>query len=367
MKNILIAVTGLTPQIVTETFFCLAKLKKVNIDEIYVITTKLGREVILGKYKNSSAYKLPLKAEIKNMCAKWKLPVPKFEVSSNVIVAQEESLELNDIRSDKDNLLFPNKTAEFIRKMSEDPGNVLYCSISGGRKSMGVHLAAALQIFGRENDKLLHVLTSEKNEFKGFYPMNTKEARELELSEIPFVSLRPLLIDAISDKSFVNLKFTEVVALSRAKLKELSEKNFLLIDLQRCRLVYDNIEEKLERVEMGIYYLIYELKTEGQLSLTREYLESREFANRLKLFLEETYRRYFDEGYKNAWFNKGFEIADLRPKFSNIKKKICKLFTTKELASQFYVTDVINVYGSKAYGIKAGVGRFRVNPAAHNQ
>jgi len=367
LKNILIAVTGLTPQIVTETFFCLAKQKKITIHEIYIITTSRGKEVILGKDKAKNTPDVSLKSEIDQMCAKWKLPPPKFEANSHVIVAQEESLELNDIRSDKDNMLFPNKTAEFIRKMSEDPDKVLYCSISGGRKSMGVHLTAALQIFGREHDKLLHVLTSEENEFKGFYPLNTKQSKELELSEIPFVSLRPLLADAISDKKFSSLKFTEVVSLSRAKLRELSEKNFLIIDLQRSRLVYGNNEAKLERVEMGIYYLIYELKTEGQLSLSREYLESKEFAHRLKVFLEETFRRYFDEGYKTAWFNKGFEIADLRPKFSNIKKKVCTLFPSKELAEPFFISDVINVYGGKAYGIKAGVNRYRVNPAAHNQ
>ena len=367
MKNILIAVTGLTPQIVTETFFCLAKQKKINIDEIFIITTKRGKEVITGKYKNSSAYKHPLKAELKAMCDKWKLRLPKFEVASHVIVAQEESLELNDIRSDKDNLLFPNKTADFIRKISEDPQNILYCSISGGRKSMGVHLAAALQIFGRENDRLLHVLTSEKNEFKGFYPANNKEAKELELSEIPFVSLRPLLIDVLKDKKFSNLKYSEVVSLSRSKLKELSEKNFLLLDLPKCRIIYGNKEAKLEKVELGIYNLIYELKTEGKLALSREYLESTEFAVRLKTFLQDTYHRYFDEINKNIWYNKNFQIEELRSKFSNIKRKISPIFSTEETAEQFLISDVVDVYGSKAYGIKAGVNRFRVNPAVHNQ
>ncbi|MBN2572349.1 MAG: TIGR02584 family CRISPR-associated protein, partial [Ignavibacteriales bacterium] len=190
-NNILICVSGLTPQIVTETLYCLSKQNKIPIDELYIFTTKKGRDVIIGTDKELSTPKIPLKNEIINLCNKYKLKLPKFENNDeHIIVAKEESVELYDIRTDKHNILFPNKICEVIKNLTEEKNNIIYCSISGGRKSMSVHLAFAMSLYGRENDKLFHVLTNEENEFKEFYPRNRKEDKALILSEIPFVRLR---------------------------------------------------------------------------------------------------------------------------------------------------------------------------------
>ena len=193
-KNILVCVSGLTPQIVTETLFCLSVKEKILIDEIYVITTRRGRDVILGLDKHPATPKTALKTEISNLCKKYKLRIPLFNNNDkHIIVAREESIELSDIRSDKDNILFPNKVSLFLRDKTSNAGDIIFCSITGGRKSMSVHIANALSLFARERDRLLHVLTSEKYEFKGFYPLNKKEAAALQLSDIPFVRLRAIL------------------------------------------------------------------------------------------------------------------------------------------------------------------------------
>ncbi|MCL6496007.1 MAG: hypothetical protein K6T54_14695, partial [Ignavibacterium sp.] len=128
-KNILICVSGLTPQIVTETLFCLAVKEKTPVDEIYVLTTKRGREVILGRDKHPVTPKSPLKNEIEKLCKLYKLKKPLFqENDDHIIVAKEEAIELPDIRSDKENILFPNKVCEFLRLKTSNPQNVLFCS-----------------------------------------------------------------------------------------------------------------------------------------------------------------------------------------------------------------------------------------------
>ncbi len=92
-KNILVCVSGLTPQIVTETLFCLAVKEKIIIDEIYVLTTQRGRNVIYGLDKHPSTPKTALKTEIKNLCAKYKIKVPLFNNNdSHVLVAREDWL-----------------------------------------------------------------------------------------------------------------------------------------------------------------------------------------------------------------------------------------------------------------------------------
>ena len=46
MKNILLAVCGLSPQVITETLFALHQTGR-TVDAIHIITTQLGKERIL--------------------------------------------------------------------------------------------------------------------------------------------------------------------------------------------------------------------------------------------------------------------------------------------------------------------------------
>ncbi len=51
------------------------------------------------------------------MCEKYKIHSPKFEHNdTHIIVAKELTIELDDIRNDKHNRLFPNKLCEFINE-----------------------------------------------------------------------------------------------------------------------------------------------------------------------------------------------------------------------------------------------------------
>ena len=47
MKNILLAVTGLSPQVITETLFALHQSNQ-RVDAIHVITTRDGKETIFA-------------------------------------------------------------------------------------------------------------------------------------------------------------------------------------------------------------------------------------------------------------------------------------------------------------------------------
>lgn len=255
-NNILIAVSGLTPQIITEAFYCLVKKKKTPINEIYILTTSRGRDVING---NDDKIKYPpLKNEIKNLCKKYNIPVPKFENNDkHIIVAKEQSLELSDIRTDKHNILFPNKICEFIDKASSDTDNTLYCCISGGRKTMSVYLAFALSLFGRYNDKLVHVLTKEENEFKNFYPQNPKEDKELEIAEIPFVRLAKYLKEKRLSGKLKKFKYDELVKSTQNEISPEDETK-MYINVQRSFVMFAGNEQvKLPPKEMELYsYLV---------------------------------------------------------------------------------------------------------------
>lgn len=363
MKNILICVSGLTPQIITESLYCLSVKQKILIDEIYVLTTSRGREVVLGIDKHPSTPKSPLKREIESLCEKYKLVKPAFENNdTHIIVAKEESIELSDVRSDKQNQLFPNKVAELIKNKTNEFETTLYCVISGGRKSMSVHLAFALSVFGRENDKLLHVLTSEENEFKGFYPINKKEHKELEISEIPYVRLRSLLMSGNPNPQILNKKFVDIVKYTQNQLHKIYDKRQLFIDIGKRSFTFDSNTINLEPLEMAIYLLFAEESISGNPApFSINYINSGSYGLKLIECLKEKYSHYYiDEKKEQGWLKNGLDPSVFRSKRSKINGKLVKLFSDPDLFDDFKI-DSIKKHYETSYIIKASKTKFKIS------
>lgn len=361
MKNILIAVTGLTPQVVTETHFCLSVKKKIQIDEIYVVTTTKGRDVIYGIDTSPNTPETPLKREITAMCKMYKLKIPKFENNDiHVIVAREESVELSDIRTDRDNKLFPNKITEVIKTFCSNSDNVLYCSVSGGRKTMSVYLAYALSLFGRENDKLLHVLTSEEFEFKDFYPKNKRQSNTLELSEMPYVRLRYLLFGQ-DKQTLTKKKYSDIVKITQAELKKLTDINKLIINIPKKTITYGNNSVALEPLEFTLYYMLVDAVLSNKGKYDIHYLTSAEFGKNLRDKISEFFIYYHFDGDKKRkkWWEQGFDADVIRTKFTKLKEKIFSIFVDPDLA-QPYLIDSEKIYGGTKYYLNADKNKIKV-------
>jgi len=360
-KNILVCAVGLTPQIVTESLYALSVQQQIIIDEIYVLTTARGKKVLSGKDDAKFTPKVSLSSEIKNLCKAYNLKVPKFSNSSKyVITAKEEAIDLPDIRDDKHNILFPNKAAEFIRKLTSEPSNTLYCSISGGRKTMGVHLASALSIFGREQDKLLHILTEEEFEFKGFYPITEKEKKALVLAEIPFVRLRSLIVPEDKRSKIYDMKFSEIVNHTQEQLEKISDERKLSLNIETKELSFDSNSVTLEPIEFALYHQFVKTKLETAEKISIHKLTSVEFAEKLTSFIESNYEYYyFREEIKNPWWQNGFTPENFRTRRSKINKKINILLKDKKL-SELFLIDSNRVYGDSSYFLKAPKSKFKI-------
>lgn len=356
-KNILVCVSGLTPQIVTESLFCLSVKEKIPIHEIYILTTSRGRDVILGKDSHPATPKSPLKLEIQNLCKKYKIKKPLFEENENhIIVAKEESIELPDIRSDKDNILFPNKVCEFLRAKTSNPNNVLFCSITGGRKSMSVHLANALSLFARENDRLLHVLTKEENEFKGFYPQNKKEEKDLQIADIPFVRLRSLLSGEIKEANLLQWNFERIVNYTQSQLKFLASSYKLILDVEKRELRFGNDSIDLEPLLFIFYYYFVDSKLRNVSNISISTFISDETRNKFINYFKDLFgEQYYIKEKK--WYKKGFSKEDFRVKRSKINSKLIELIGDPDIASMFII-DVNRKWGSSTYYIKATKDKF---------
>ncbi|GAB6067601.1 hypothetical protein JCM13664_09190 [Methylothermus subterraneus] len=202
-RRILLAVTGLSPQVVTETLYALA-VKRVPPfvpTEIVLITTRTGAEhARLNLLSKDPGWFHRLRRE-------YALPKIAFGEESIYVIPSAEGGPAEDIRTPEDNERAADFIANRVRELTLDPDCALHVSLAGGRKTMGYYLGYALSLYGRPQDRLSHVLVSPPFEShpQFFYPTVTQRIiytldkqqmpldcsqAEVMLAEIPFVSLR---------------------------------------------------------------------------------------------------------------------------------------------------------------------------------
>jgi CRISPR-associated protein (TIGR02584 family) len=201
-RRVLLAVTGLTPQIVTETLYALAVAQQEPWipTEIRLITTAEGAQ------RARLSLLDPKEGQFHALCRDYGLTGKIAFPPENILLIRDASgVPLADIRTPEDNTLAADALLAEVRALCADENCALHVSIAGGRKTMGFFLGYALSLFGRAQDRLSHVLVNEPFEsLREFYfppaepcvlhtakgkPIHTADAQVL-LAEIPFVRLR---------------------------------------------------------------------------------------------------------------------------------------------------------------------------------
>lgn len=228
-KKVLVCVTGMTPQIVTETLYVLMVERAEWIDEIRVMTTLDGRNQLLSTLLD------PEGGQFFAFCREFGFDSSriKFDETTIWLLRSSDSM-LRDIRTESDNVQAGNQICELVRTLTSDPETTLYASVAGGRKTMGIFLTTALQLFGRVQDRLSHVLVSEDFETHPDFFYIPPHPRELEikdrfgtvvkrvsttearifLADIPFIRLRGLLTNWQPEI----VKYSELVARAQEDL-----------------------------------------------------------------------------------------------------------------------------------------------------
>lgn len=207
MKKILLAVCGKTPQIITETIYALWEQGDLPTD-IYIITTKAGKDAISSSLLHSDH------GMFYKFCTEYNIDASTINFSyQNIIVPHNlDNREMEDIRDEDDSRIFLQHCLEKTFTVTENSEDTVFFSIAAGRKTMGASLTLAAQYYGREQDKIYHVLVKEEFEYSRdfYYPPKKKQFLELldskgeksyksteyakiSLINIPFFSIRERL------------------------------------------------------------------------------------------------------------------------------------------------------------------------------
>ena len=203
-RRVLVSVTGLSPQVVTETLYSLVTEQQFVPTEIILLTTVNGRNRAVRDLLD------PVDGKFPAFCREYGLGGRiAFSAESIHVISDVQGRALKDIRTPEDNVCAADMISSVIGALCADSDAALHVSIAGGRKTMGFFLGYALSIFGREQDRLSHVLVSEpyENNRDFFYPTQTPREiynadgspldaakAKVSLAEIPFIRLRAGLL-----------------------------------------------------------------------------------------------------------------------------------------------------------------------------
>jgi CRISPR-associated protein (TIGR02584 family) len=294
---ILLAVTGMSPAILTETIWALANPtdgdEPVIPDRILVITTTQGRKKILRLFRPSCQLRgvtpwdaLRTALEKQGHRVEHRLRFGKNPDDIRVITAADQntglSMELSDIRNRQDNAAAADFLLEQVRAIVENPDTQLIVSIAGGRKTMSALLYACMTLLGRETDRLTHVLVSEPFDVLQdfWFPgqpggpicLGTRHLifgqriRELEgsainpadavvdLADVPFVPLRNLFQRELGNKPG---SFLRLVETCRADIRRRAAENLRLsLDTARAVLDVNGCTVQLTPAEMLLMWFL---------------------------------------------------------------------------------------------------------------
>jgi CRISPR-associated protein (TIGR02584 family) len=223
-RRILLVVTGLSPQVVTETLYALAVRGK-SADarfiptEIHLLTTQKGRQLARASLLHPDGGQFH--ALLKDYP---QIGAPLFDERHIHVIRGADGADLEDIRTPEENAAAADTITALVADLTQDADAQLHVSIAGGRKTMGFYLGYAFSLFARPQDQLSHVLVSApfENHPDFYFPpatprrlalsggahIDTAEA-EITLAEIPVVRLRHGLPEALQNG---RARFNEAVA-----------------------------------------------------------------------------------------------------------------------------------------------------------
>lgn len=205
----LIATLGSSPAVLTETLYMLHRQGEWPVKEIRIVTTSHGAEVI---NRTLFAYGKETKGGFYQLCEELKISPHDIEVQAGenlTGVPGSDGAPLSDIRNSRDDEQMASAIQQAVKEACARSDRRVFGLLSGGRKTMSAHLMAAMQLFGRLNDRLIHVLVSEPFETMPdfFFPASEETwltspstgqradagKATIDLIDIPFIRLRSYL------------------------------------------------------------------------------------------------------------------------------------------------------------------------------
>lgn len=377
-REILIFVAGSTPQIITETIQGLSRQSSpVYATEIHIITTLLGHQRIYNSLIKDKV--------LQHMCIDLSIPpIPDNQVYFHIPLSDQGS-QLDDIRSERENEIIGDLITSLVRQLAGRADTRLHCSIAGGRKTMSFYLGAALQLFGRPQDRLYHALVSpefESNPRFFFIPtvpvdisgrapdgtavtLNTANAA-ITLAELPFIRLG-------GSVGFKGASFVEMVAEGQRSIDTATLQPEVLLDLSERTITIARTQLELIPTQLMLYTAILRQKTEYCKYPERPYcgdctacylvmgdLATRPALERMACDYAAIYGNRDKAMELLEKWPDGLDLDALRQHISKLNRSLRDQIAD-QLLSDYIIIECKRSYGSSRYGVRVDKGKITIN------
>jgi CRISPR-associated protein (TIGR02584 family) len=268
----LLFVAGLSPQVITETLYCLLVQRQppVDVRELHVLTTCVGKRRVCDDLLS------PTRGWFPRFCREYSIPRSRirFDARTIHVVTGANGAPLEDVRTPEDNARVADAVLGLVRDLTRDPTVALHASVAGGRKTMGLLLGIAFQFLARPQDRLSHVLVSPpalEGDRHFFYPpptptvfrvrggrVRSRDVR-VELAEIPVLLLR----DHVQAIGVGERSYSDLIALAQRALDRQAEPPALLLDAQSRAVQVAEATIPLTPLEFAVYALLARRRLDG--------------------------------------------------------------------------------------------------------
>lgn len=344
MPTTLVAASGMSPAIITETLWALAMERPPVVpDEVIIITTEKGEAEIhaqlltpLPSWGNQTVWNA-LRSEIfkltnrpeKTACLQLAIRTIELPDLTTGIRRKAPDLRTRDHHDEAANFII-----QTLAPCCDAQDNHVIVSIAGGRKTMGALLYAAMSLVGKEGDRGTHVLVNETFEScRGFFypgqPVQTLEARPhsgnatpirardavIELADIPFVPLRNKFAELDEPRrTFAGL----VKAYSKADRKILQQAPVVTLDVENGVLIVEGRPLSLAGRDLLVAAFLYDQALEAK----RPFLNKDKAESSLTIFMNQWKERHPFHRATVRLRDERVVIDDIPKALASLRKKL---------------------------------------------
>lgn len=388
MKHLLVCLAGMTPQVITETLYALIVERGEMVDEVRVINTIAGKKKVMNQLLD------PEHGKFYEFCKDYSIDPEaiNFSEKSILLLTSHDNMTMDDIRTVEDNQAAADIICSYIKKLASDSNTRIHASVAGGRKTMGIYLTAAMQLFGRVCDRLSHVLVSEDFEQHSDFYYPPREPRKLEvrdrsgaliktistadarvyLAEIPFIRMRSILtkwlsnmpkesyndfvkraqddLDMFESSPELNINFKKKTVSIAGRTAVLTEREFFIYSLLAILRKQGGSENSFLRVENIDSRIVEQLL----ISITKARGDEINLAN-----LTNARYRFVKDIVRDLQSSDENNRESLYETFSQVLAKIKKKFQNAGIPESCYPSNY-GMRGTRRYGIDFPPDRIQI-------
>lgn len=349
--TVLVTTIGTSPSVLTSTVWALAQQEGLLPHRIVVLTTRLGRELLLKQvftgvpeFGGSTVWESlcqTLESDGFDLAGKLEFaPEPAYlRVFTATPPGKRTPEELDDITSQMENERVADAMLEALRGVMAD-GTRVVASIAGGRKTVSALFYACVSLIGRDDDRIIHVVVNEPFDRTGLKPPfffpgqqcsplvatdgRTVAAHSAKLSiiNVPFVPLAKLFMREFRRTP---ARFSTLVADYREAGQHQSPAEFqLTVHRRRAEIEVNGVLVALGPREHLLVLLLAERVLAGRAAFTGN--------KELAVAVEERRKQIVSARPGtdlNDWSAKlcgtCLDEQDVRRALSNFRVKLCKL------------------------------------------